>query len=250
MGFLLPRHSGALCNHSIRHNRRSRHAGVGVHEAGVVRAALPARERRGRRAAGALLVHRLRRRARGAARWQRPHGRDAAPGRAGQRRGAAGRPARGARTGAAAAAGHSRRAARRRTGRLRVLRRGALLRASAATHARAEPHAGAALRGAALGAGVRPPDARHRAVACRLGSRAALAAPGSDPRAARCPAQRPARRALRAAARRVHAARTTWLACGARRSTSPPATSTSWCWRAASPASTSSIRSRRIARCG
>ena len=39
-------------------------------------------------------------------------------------------------------------------------------------------------------------------------------------------------------------------AYGARRSTSPPATSTSWCSPAASPAATSSIPSRRTARCG
>ena len=44
-------------------------------------------------------------------------------------------------------------------------------------------------------------------------------------------------------------ARTIWPASGAPRSTSPPATSTSWCSPAASPAAMNSIPSRPIARC-
>ena len=62
-----------LLETAIRHCRRPGHAGVGVSQAQAVQAALPAGERRGRRASRALFVHRLRRLRRGASRRARPH---------------------------------------------------------------------------------------------------------------------------------------------------------------------------------
>ena len=134
-------------------------------------------------------------------------------------------------------AGDLRRAAGRRTGRLH--RPTTWCASSSGCRARRarQRRAGAALRGAALAAGVRSPDARHRAAACRLAkTERALAAPRSDPRAARrrCPNGAAARALLAAGTPRCTRARLHGGRAGARRSTSPPATSTSWCCRRAS----------------
>src|SRR6188474_3364960 len=56
-----------LLETAIRHCCRPGHAGLGVSQAQAVQAALSAGERRGRRAARALFLHRLRRLRRGAA---------------------------------------------------------------------------------------------------------------------------------------------------------------------------------------
>ena len=72
-----------MCDHSfpVRHRRRSRHPGLGFSQAEGLPAALPARERRGGRAAGALFVHRFRRLPRAAARRRRTAHRDRRCGR-------------------------------------------------------------------------------------------------------------------------------------------------------------------------
>ena len=126
---------------------------------GAVRAALPARERRGRRAPRPLFLHRLRRRPRGAARRAGLHARRRAP--------------RGPRDGAELLAGCARRWRTRRS----RSRRSPACRSRAAWSASpptmwcasssgcrsaqrgATRRAGAALRRAALAAGVRSPDA-------------------------------------------------------------------------------------------
>ena len=77
MGFFVrprdPRDRGTVSDdQSVRHRRRPRHAGVGLSEAEAVPAALPARERGGRRAARPLFLHRLRRLPRVPARRVRP----------------------------------------------------------------------------------------------------------------------------------------------------------------------------------
>src|SRR2546423_10122030 len=70
---------GVVHGIAVRHSSGSRHAGVGVREAETVQTALLARECRERGAARALLVHRPRRGAHGAALY--PPARDApAPG--------------------------------------------------------------------------------------------------------------------------------------------------------------------------
>ncbi len=113
-----------------------------------------------------------------------------------------------------------------------------------------QPVPGRLLRRAALAAGVRSPDARAVAAARRTGERAPGAA-REIVAALRGPLPARAGHVPLRAARRQHVARrVSRRACAACRSTSPPATSTSWCCRCASPASASSIRSRPIARCG
>src|SRR5688572_24758152 len=99
---------------ALRHCRRSGHAGVGVSQAQAVQAALPAGERRGRRASRTLFVHRLRRLRRSTSRRARPYRERAdAPG-AEFATGTAARIARCARAYAATEPAHSRRAATRR----------------------------------------------------------------------------------------------------------------------------------------
>ena len=95
------------------------------------------------------------------------------------------------------------------------LRRGALLRAAAIAGARADDGCPTLHYVAPrVAAGVRSPDARHRAAARRHRGRAPGAAPRSHPRAARRPAAAPARAASFSApdASRCRA-RTTWRAC-------------------------------------
>ena len=219
---------------------------------GRLRAALPAGERRGRRAAGALLLHRLRRRPGGAARSRRAcrSARERCPVPADER-------------------GAARRAARR-----------------AARARRSRSPTSPACRSPAAWSAMRPTTWCATSSACRRARRAPSGVPalhyvaprsllvfdhltrgiallhagtederqraaqGSDPGAARrrCPtaaapgSYSPPRRPTR---RDDYMARR----AGARRNTSPPATSTSWCCRRASRAGTSSIRSRPIARC-
>ena len=144
------------------------------------------------------------------------------------------RAARRAGAGAAAAARHRRRAARRRPGRLRGLRRGALLRAAA----------GARCAGAGVPA-LHYVAPRSVLVFDHLTRGIALLHAGAEAerrslraevvRALRGALPNGRRRGRYAAARRgVLARATTWRACGARRNTLPPATCTSWCSPAAS----------------
>ena len=93
----------------------------------------------------------------------------------------------------------------------------------------------------------------HRLAACRVSAaERAGTAPRDHPGAARTGALRAASApgGYRPPTRGFEPRRRTSPACGARRNTSPPVMSTSWCCRRASPAGTSSTRSRPIARCG
>ncbi len=170
---------------AVRHCRRPGHAGLGLSQAQAVQAALSAGERRGRRAARALFVHRLRRLPRGAAGRARSHGeRPHAPG-ARQPAGTAAGIARCARAHAASEAAYSRRAAARRPRRSRGLRPGATFRATAGAGTSRRADAASSLSRAAIDAGVRSPDARRRAAARGQRKRAQLVAQASRAGAAR-----------------------------------------------------------------
>jgi hypothetical protein len=197
-------------------------------QAGAVPAALPARERGGRRAPRPLLVHRLRRGAGGAART--PTAASARPTACPPTRRSCCRPC-ATRCARAAPGPRARRAAARgRPGRLCRLRRGALLREAAARHAAPRDRCRAALRRAELAAGVRSPDARHRAAARRQRGRAPVAAPRVCGAARRVP---PARSGTGFSPPmcRHDVAGAVLDGVRACRSTSPPATSTSSCCR-------------------
>ena len=157
--------------------------GIGVHEARRLRAALPARERRRGRAAGPLLLHRLRRWPGGEARSRRGHDRR-------ERRPV---PA----SSLELLAGTARRRCSWRRSRSRTSPACRWPVASSATSSydvvrfferlpaagTRQRRSGAALRGASFAPGLRPPDPRHRAGARRLRGRAPLAAERSHPRA-------------------------------------------------------------------
>jgi anthranilate synthase component 1 len=203
-----------------------------------VPAALPAGERRGRRAPRPLLVHRLRRGAGGAARARR----------ALVAEGAYGVPANQA--SCCSACARRWRARRGRPPRAPgVPLAGGLVGYASydvvrwfeklpRRHAAPRRCAGPALRRAALAAGVRSPDARHRAAARRQRGRAPGAAPRGD--RARCAAACRRRTAGAALAGRSLAVAGAVPRRRARtRSTSPRATSTSSCCRCASRAARS-----------
>ena len=171
---------------AFRHCCRSGHAGLGVSEARAVSAALPAGERRGRRAAGALFLHRLRRVPGSAARCGGSHGR---------RTQHAPRPQTTAEL-LNALRGALARAPQPRPEIPGVPLSGGLVGYTAydavryferlpGRSLRRHRHAARALRGAALAAGVRSSHPQRRAAARRQRGGAASAAPRGHARAAR-----------------------------------------------------------------
>ena len=239
-----------LLETAVRHCCRPGHAGVGVSQAQAVQAALPAGERRGRRAARALFVHRLRRLPRSAARRARPDRRTAA--RARRRR-----PSRNCcdalrdalAHSAATEPANSRCAVARRAGRRRGLRPGATFRAVAGACASRRADAAGSLPRAAIAARVRSPDARRRAAARGQRKRAHIAAQAGRTGAAWRDSSERQAHPLLAGCRQPEPRTSSFTAFIARRNTSRRATFTSSCCRCASPASASWSRSRPIARC-